>query len=142
MRDCVLLRYDDAMIEFATGSIRMTWDADARLARIRFESDTHATGEDARALVGALGGWVGADPAPFGLLGDGRGLRGLDAEYRSLWGSFLRRQRDRCFVAFFHMGPLVRVAADMFRIGTGLQMKAFAQEESARAWLRQMGIDA
>jgi hypothetical protein len=92
--------------------------------------------------VSALGSWVGADPAPFGLLGDGHGLRSLDAEYRSLWGRFLRRQSERCFVAFFHMGPVVRIAADMFRIGTGLQMKAFADEEPARAWLREKGIDA
>jgi hypothetical protein len=40
------------------------------------------------------------------------------------------------------MGPIVRLAAEMFRIGTGLKLKAFADEASARAWLRTMGIRA
>lgn len=120
----------------------MTWDADARLAIIRFERETHATGRDAAVMVDAMTGWIGTEGHPFGLLGDGSNLSGLDAEYRSAWGSFFRQHREDSSTAFFNMGPIVRIAADMFRLGTGLQLKAFANEDDARAWLRQRGIRA
>ena len=120
----------------------MTWDPDARVAAIRFERDTQATGRDARALVEALAGWIGTEGQPFGLLGDGGRLSGLDAEYRSHWGSFLREHRQDCYTAFFNMNAVVRIAAEMFRIGTGLRLKAFAHEPEARAWLRENGIPA
>jgi hypothetical protein len=125
-----------------SGAIQMTWEAGPRLAVIRFERETQATGEDARMMVEALTRWIGTDGKPFGLLGDGGRLSGLDAEYRSRWGSFLRQHRADCFTAFFNMNPVVRIAAEMFRLGTGLRLKAFATEPEARAWLREMGIPA
>jgi hypothetical protein len=125
-----------------TGAIQMSWDPEARLAIIRFERETHATGRDAKVLVEALTGWIGTERQPFGLLGDGGRLSGLDPEYRSVWGSFLRQHREECRTAFFNMNAVVRIAAEMFRIGTGLRLKAFAHEAEARAWLREMGIRA
>ena len=120
----------------------MSWDPDARLAVIRFERETRPTGHDARVLVDAMTRWIGADDGPFALLGDGGKLAGLDAEYRAVWGRFFRQHRKRCWIAFFHMNAFVRIAADMFRIGTGVRMKAFGEEQAARAWLREKGIDA
>lgn len=120
----------------------MMWDPELRLATLRFQSETHATGDDAEILVGVLTRWIGTTSGPFGLLGDGDGLAGLDAEYRSVWGGFLREHRDDARLAFFNMGPIIRIAAEMFRLGTGLQLKAFASEEDARAWLRKVGIPA
>jgi hypothetical protein len=130
------------MEKVATGAIEMTWDPEARLAVIRFERATQATGRDAVVLVGALTDWIGTEGKPFGLLGDGGRLSGLDAEYRSVWGGFLRRHREDSSVAFFNMNAVVRIAAEMFRIGTGLRLKAFANEAEARAWLRDNGIAA
>jgi hypothetical protein len=120
----------------------MTWDPASRLATIQFERETRATGHDARILVDSLATWIGTEGKPFGLLGNGAKLSGLDAEYRSVWGAFLRHHRDDCFTAFFNMNAVVRVAAEMFRIGTGLRLKAFAQEREARDWLRGNGIPA
>lgn len=128
------------MEKIATGTIELTWDAELRLAELHFERETHATGQHALVLVEALTRWIGSDPTPFALLGDGANLATLDAQYRSVWGAFLRQHRDRCFVAFFNMGAIIRIAAEMFRIGTGLRLKAFANERDARAWLRDMGI--
>lgn len=125
-----------------TGPIEMTWDPDSRLAEIRFERDTQATGKDAVVLVDAVAGWIGTDGRPFGLLGNGGKLSGLDAEYRSVWGRFLRQHRDDSFIAFFNMNAVVRIAAEMFRLGTRLRLKAFADERDARAWLRENGIPA
>lgn len=130
------------MDKVTRGSIEMTWDSEARLALLRFESATRATGKDAVVLVDALTRWIGTDRKPFGLLGDGGRLAGVDAEYRSVWGKFFRQHRDDSFIAFFNMGPIIRVAAEMFRIGTGLRLKAFAGEDEARSWLREMGIAA
>jgi hypothetical protein len=130
------------MEKVTTGAIEMTWDPEARLAVIRFVRATQATGKDAVAMVDALTGWIGTEGKPFGLLGDGGRLSGLDAEYRSVWGAFMRRHRDDANVAFFNMNAIVRIAAEMFRIGTGLRLKAFANEAEARTWLRDNGIAA
>lgn len=123
-------------------SIEMSWDPESRLAVLRFEGETRATGKDAVVLVDALTRWIGTERRPFGLLGDGTGLGGVDAEYRSVWSAFFRQRRDDSYIAFFHMGPIVRVAAEMFRLGTGVRLKAFADEDEARSWLRARGIAA
>lgn len=128
------------MDKIQIGTIQMTWDSEARLAVLSFERETHATGKDAVALVEALTRWIGADRKPFGLLGDGGKLSGLDAEYRSAWAKFLQQHKADACIAFFNMNAVIRVAAEMFRLGTGLMLKAFAGEEEARAWLREKGI--
>lgn len=120
----------------------MTWDPAVRLATITFSADTHASGDDARVLVGALERWIGREPRPFGLLGDGGRLRGVDAEYRSVWAAFLGRHRASCHIAFFNMAPVIRVAANMFGIGARLRLRAFSRESHARAWFRRQGIPA
>jgi hypothetical protein len=130
------------MIKVTSGTIELSWDPDSRLASIRFQRETRATGRDAALLVDALTRWIGSDGRPFALLGDGKGLVGVDAEYRSLWGRFFREHRDHASIAFFNMGPVIRLAAEMFRIGTGLRLKAFAVEADARSWLRDMGASA
>jgi hypothetical protein len=120
----------------------MTWDPEARLAHITFTAPTQAGGEDARVLVEAITTWVGSEGKTFGLLGDGGKLADLDAEYRTTWGRFFKAHRGHCHLAFYQMNVLVRVAAEMFRVGTGIDMKAFATEEEARAWLKSKGIGA
>jgi hypothetical protein len=124
------------------GSAEMTWDPQARLAVLSFTRETTTTGADAVVLVDALNRWIGPEGKPFGLLGDGGKLRGVDAEYRSVWSKFLRQHREDSHTAFFNMSAVIRIAAEMFRIGTGLHLKAFATEPEARAWLRSMGIAA
>jgi hypothetical protein len=123
-------------------TICITWEPESRLAVLGFLAKTYATGEDAQRLVKAMTEWIGPSGAPFGLLGDGKLLAGLDADYRATWGQFLRLHRDAVRIAFFNMGPLVRVAADMFRVGTGLRVKAFSHEHDARSWLCKQGIAA
>jgi hypothetical protein len=130
------------MDKITSGSIEMTWDSESRLAFLRFESETRATGKDAVVLVDALTRWIGADRKPFGLLGDGGRLGRVDAEYRSVWRKFFREHREDSCIAFFNMSPFIRIAAEMFGIGTGLRLKAFADEGKARSWLREMGISA
>lgn len=130
------------MGKVTSGAIEMTWDSVARIALLRFNADTHATGKDAGILIEALTRWIGTDQKPFALLGDGGRLSGVDAEYRSKWGSFFRAHREDSYVAFFNMGPIIRIAAEMFRLGTGLSLKGFADEKDARSWLREKGIDA
>lgn len=125
------------MQNITTGSIKMTWESETRLAVLRFQSETYATGKDAEVLIEALTQWIGKEGKPFGFLGDGDKLAGLDGQYRSLWSKFFRHHREDSFIAFFNMSPLIRVAAEMFGIGTGLRLKAFASEEEARSWLRK-----
>jgi hypothetical protein len=128
--------------KITAGSAEMDWDADSRLATLRFMREAHPGREEATVLVDALARWVGTKPGVFGLLGDGGKLSGVDAEYRSVWGTFFREHRAYACIAFFNMKPIVRIAAEMFRIGTGVQLKAFADETDARSWLSQKGIPA
>jgi hypothetical protein len=128
------------MEKITSRTVEMAWDPETRLAVLRFDSETRAIGKDAVVLVDALTRWIGTDRKAFGLLGDGRNLAGVDAEYRSVWGKFLRQHREDACIAFFNMGPIIRVAAEMFRIGTGARLKAFVDEESARSWMRGMGV--
>jgi hypothetical protein len=128
--------------KITTGTIELTWDSESRLAIIRFDNETHATGKDAAMLVDALTRLIGRDHKPFGLLGDGGSLAHVDAEYRSIWGKFFRQHRDDSYIAFFNMNPLIRIAAEMFAVGMRLHLEAFADETQARSWLRKRGIAA
>ena len=129
-------------LALAVGTMRLAWDPATRVATLQFLEETRGTGDHAVPLIAALSRWIGAGREPFALLGDGAGLAAVDAGYRSQWGAFFREHRDHAFIAFFHMGPLIRVAAEMFRLGTGTRLKAFATEVEARSWLRGMGIAA
>ncbi|GGJ82904.1 hypothetical protein GCM10010123_10670 [Pilimelia anulata] len=129
------------MREVVGPGARLAWEPAARIATITFTDPAgRATGADATKLAGALATWIGADGAPFGLLGDAAGLRAMDAEYRAVWGAFFRAHRREARIALFHLGPLVRVGAEMFRLGTGVPMRTFGDEAGARAWLRGSGI--
>jgi hypothetical protein len=94
------------------------------------------------ALVELLTHSIGADGRPFALLCDAAKLSGLDAGYRAVTGQFFRAHRRDCLIAAYHMGPIVRIVADMFRLGTGTRVKGFAGEAAARAWLQENGIAA
>lgn len=124
------------------GSIETDWDAISRLATMRFTRESRPSGKEASVLVKALTRWIGDERETFGLLGDGDKLRGGEAEYRSVWGTFFKQHRGECYIAFFNIKPAVRIAAEMFRIGTRVQLKAFADETDARFWLRRKGIPA
>jgi hypothetical protein len=125
-----------------TGTIQLTWDFPSRLAELRFESETYLMGKDAAVLADALKLWIGKDGRPFGMLVDGARLSGVDAEFRSVGAAFFRAHREDSCVAAFNMSPILRVIVDMFRVGTGMRLKAFASESAARAWLQKMGIPA
>jgi hypothetical protein len=40
------------------------------------------------------------------------------------------------------MGPVIHIVVEMFRMGTGIQLKTFAGDAAARSWLRTKGIAA
>jgi hypothetical protein len=128
--------------EITSESLALVWHSESRLAVLRFLTDTQLTGKHGKVLVDALTGWIGTTTTPFALLADAKGVHSADADYRTTTGVFFRQHRDAAYVALINLGPLIRFVAEMFRIGTGLQMKAFADEEAARSWLRSKGIAA
>jgi hypothetical protein len=128
------------MDKITSGSIEMTWDPESRLAFISFQSETRATGKDALVLVDALRRWIGTDYKPFGLMGDGGKLGHVDADYRSVWRKFFLEHRENVHIAFFNLSPIIRIAAEMFGVGTRLRLKTFDDEDKARAWMREVGI--
>ena len=124
-----------------SGGIELVWDAGTRLCVMR-QPDVRATGHHAEYLIGVMARWVGAGGEPFGLLVDVDRRAAVDAGWRSSWSAFFRQHRQHSYIAIFKMGPLVRIAAEMFRIATGVHLKTFTDESSARTWLREMGIAA
>jgi hypothetical protein len=123
-------------------STTVRWDAHSRVALVRYAAGADLTGVDGPVLVDALTGWIGANHEPFAVLADGAGLHGTNAEYRASVSRFFRQHRDSAFIALVNLGPVIHVVVEMFRVGTGIQLKAFAGEAAARSWLRTKGIAA
>ena len=123
-------------------STEITWDAKSRVARVRYTSGASLEGPDGPFLVDALTGWIGAAGEPFAVLADAKGLRGTSAEYRAGVSRFFRQHREHAFIALINLGPVIHVVVEMFRIGTGIQLKTLADEAAACCWLRTKGIAA
>jgi hypothetical protein len=130
------------MITVSSPSTEITWDPSSRVARVRYSPGVSLTGADGPFLVEALTRWIGEAGEPFAVLADAKGLRGTDAEYRAAASHFFRRHRDHAFIALINLGPVIHVVVEMFRVGTGIQLKTFADEAEARSWLRTRGIAA
>jgi hypothetical protein len=123
-------------------STEINWHAQARVALVRYTSGASLTGPDGPFLIGALTGWIGAAGEPFAVLADAKGLVGTNAEYRAKVSRFFRQHRDHAFIALINPGPVIHIVVEMFRIGTGIQLKTFTDDAAARSWLRTKGIVA
>jgi hypothetical protein len=121
-------------------STRITWDGPSRIASVRYSEGALLTSKDGTFLVDALSRWIGEDRDPFAVLADGAGLGGTDAEYRAKASRFFRQHRDHAFIALINLGPVIHVVVEMFRLGTGVQLKTFSDETAARSWLRTRGV--
>jgi hypothetical protein len=130
------------MVKVTSPSTEITWSPEERLARVRYTAGTHLTSDDGDFLVEALRDWIGSKDEPFGVYADAAGLRGTDAKYRARASGFFRQHRDAAFVALINLGPVIHVVVELFRVGTGIQLKTFASEAAARSWLRAKGIAA
>jgi hypothetical protein len=113
----------------------------AHLVVLRFGAEVSLTGRHGEALVDALKSVI-VDGERFGLLADAKGVQGTDADYRAATGAFFGQHRDNARIALINLGPIIRIVAEMFRVGVRLQMKTFGDEAAARAWLRTQGISA
>jgi hypothetical protein len=123
-------------------STEIHWDPEARIASVRYAAGASLTGPDGPVLVDALTRWIGGTGAPFAVLADGAGLRGTNAEYRANVSRFFRQHRQTARIALINLGPVIHVVVEMFRVGTGIQLKTFDDEAAARAWLRTKGVAA
>ena len=117
----------------------LSWDADKRVAVLRYEAETRSTGEDAKPLVAALRQWVGTQNETFFFLHDCGPLLHMDTEYRAIWWDLFRPYRDSAWIALYNLRPFIKILAEMYFVATGLKMKVFDNEEVARAWLREKG---
>ena len=130
------------MVTVTSPSTEITWSSEERLAGVRYTLGTTLTSKDGDFLVEALTGWIGAKGQPFAVFADAAGLHGTDAEYRAKASGFFRQHRDTAFIALINLGPVIHVVVELFRVGTGIQLKTFAHEAAARSWLRTKGIAA
>jgi hypothetical protein len=123
-------------------SVEMRWDPRNRLARLAYLGNGKPKGKEAERLIAAMTGWIGTDGAPYFILVDGSRVTGGDPEYRAVWSRFYKTHKQQVQVALFAIGPVLRVAVEMFALGSGLRMKAFASEGEALAWLGKAGLGA
>ncbi len=129
-------------MKITCGAVELSWSASSRLLEVRFPHACRATRQEGAALVDILTQSIGTEGQLFGVLADAANVSGLDREYRLVTGDFFEQHRRDCLIAPYHMGAVIRVVAEMFRIGTGTRVKAFAAEAEARAWLRDNGVAA
>jgi hypothetical protein len=122
--------------------VEMSWNAESRVATVRFGSEATLTGAEATTMVSSLAGWIGKDAEPFGLVADVRGVGATNAEYRSITRVFFAQHRETALVAAFNASAAIRIVAELFRVATGIQLKAFTSEVEARRWLCTRGIAA
>jgi hypothetical protein len=128
------------MVRVTSPSTEMVWSASERLARVRYTHGVTLRAKDGDFLVEALRGWIGAAEEPFAVLADAAGLLGTDADYRTKASGFFRQHRKTAFVAIINLGPVIQVVVELFRLGTGIQLKTFATDAAARSWLRTKGV--
>ncbi len=121
-------------------SREIAWSGEERLASVRYTAGTTLKSADGDFLVDTLTGWIGDEGEPFAVLAEAAGLAGTDAEYRAKASAFFRRHRENAFIALVNLGPVIHVVVELFRVGTGNQLKTCASEADARAWLRTNGI--
>jgi hypothetical protein len=123
-------------------STQIAWHSPSRIASVRYSAGANLQSQDGTFLVDALTSWIGVTGEPFAVLADAKGLAGTDAEYRATASRFFRQHRDHAFIALINLGPVIHIVVEMFRVGTGIQLKTFADEAAARSWLRTKGIAA
>jgi hypothetical protein len=130
----------EGMVKVTSPSTEISWSPEERVAGVRYTPGITLTIHDGDFLVDALTGWIGTKGQPFAVLADAAGLQGTDGAYRARASGFFRQHRDTAFIALINLGPVIHVVVELFRVGTGIQLKTFASETAARAWLRTKGI--
>jgi hypothetical protein len=130
------------MDKIRSGCVEMQWSPDTRLCFVRYHDGPKATAEDGRKLVASITGWIGPQPKPFAILVDGGKIQGGQPGYRGVMGAFFKIHKAHVKFALFDLGPVLRIAAEMFALGASLRLRTFGTEAEAREWLRKEGVQA
>jgi hypothetical protein len=130
------------ILEVKGGPTTLTWIPPSRLAVLRYEPGTTLKASDGAFLSQTLTRCIAESREPFGVLADYTNGRSTDAEYRAEARAFFQAHRDIVYVAIFNASAVIRIAAELFRVGTGIHLNASRDEAAARAWLRSKGIGA
>jgi hypothetical protein len=123
------------MLKVTSTSTELEWEPQGRTALVRYTPGVTLTGADGDFLVSSLTGWIGEEGKRFSILADAKDLRGTDAVYRARASTFFRNHRETASIALINVGAVIGILVEMFRIGTGVPLKAFSNEAQARAWL-------
>jgi hypothetical protein len=130
------------ILEVKGGSTTLIWIPHSRLAILGYEPGTTLRVADGRFLAETLTRCIAESGEQFGVLADYTNGRATDAEYRAEAREFFQAHRDTACVAIFNASAVIRIAAELFRVATGIRLKALPDEAAARSWLRSMGIGA
>src|ERR1700733_1190540 len=124
------------MLNVTNATTEISWSPEERVAGVRYAPDATLGSEDGDFLVESLRGWIGTEGVPFAIFADAAGLRATDAEYRAKASRFFRQHRETAFIALINLGPVIQVVVELFRVGTGIQLKTFPSEAAVPAGRR------
>jgi hypothetical protein len=130
------------ILEVKGGATTLIWIPGSRLAVLHYDPGTILRAADGVFLAETLSRCVAESGEHFGVLADYTNGRATDAEYRAEAREFFQAHRDTACVAIFNASAVIRIAAELFRVATGIHLKALPDEAAARSWLRSMGIGA
>lgn len=120
--------------------VSIRWDPAERLAIFRYEDDGKLTGEAADALIPSFKSWVGAAPAPYGILVDAAGTVVDGPEWRERWVAFHLAEGNRARIAIYRASILIQGFLLMYGHVARVPLKVVGTEREARAWLAAQGV--
>jgi hypothetical protein len=130
------------ILEVKGGSTTLIWIPSSRLAVLRYDPGTTLRAVDGTFLAETLSRCLADSGKDFGVLADYTNGRATDAEYRAEARAFFQAHRETAYVAIFNASAVIRIAAELFRVATGIHLTALPDEGAARSWLRNKGIAA
>ena len=113
---------DTDILEVKGGPTTLTWSPGARLAVLRYALGTSLQGADGAFLAQTLRRCIAESGERFGVLADCTNGRSTDAEYRAEARAFFQAHRDTACVAIFNASAVIRIAAELFRVATGIHL--------------------
>lgn len=122
------------------GRVGFDWDEKSRILTIQYPPAETLDEALADEVVARVSSAAGPTADYVGVLVDLGKVPDASAGFRARVGDYFRANRTRTKIAVYNASPFMRTMTLLFSKGTGVPIRGFDEEKSARAWLeRGMG---
>lgn len=128
------------MPRLAADGLEMDWSPAQRLLTFVHGPGCVCSGENAHRFSAAMREWVGDEP--FVVLVDAAGAEAITREWRSVWARAFSDHKERSRVGIYHATTAGRLVISLWSFVSGVEVRFFADEAQARAWLGVSPSDA